>query len=130
LQRQLDDTRAQLTERRSEQTRMAVRDNLAAELAKLVDADPPEAMVSGEMEGRMQNLAYQLQGRGIGLDDYLRITGRDPETFTAELQEASDEAVRTDLALRAVAVAEGLEVAEDEIDHEIVHLIGDADVTV
>jgi trigger factor len=82
------------------------------------------------VQSRLQGLAYQLQGRGIALEDYLRITGRDPETFTAELQEASDEAVRTDLALRAVAVAEGLEVDEDEIDHEIVHLIGDADVTV
>jgi trigger factor len=126
----LDDTRAQLTERRSEQTRMAVRDNLAAELAKLVDADPPEAMVSGEMEGRMQNLAYQLQGRGIGLDDYLRITGREPETFIAELREDAALTAKVDLALRAVALSEGLEATDDELDEEIAHLIGGAEVTI
>ena len=36
---------------------------------------------------------------------------RDPETFSAELKEASDEAVRLDLALRAVATAAALACA-------------------
>ena len=125
-----DDLRSTAAAQREDQTRSSVRVRIGAALAALVDGDVPASMVSQDVQSRLQGLAYQLQGRGIALDDYLRITGRDPETFTAELQEASDEAVRTDLALRAVAVAEGLEVAEDEIDHEIVHLIGDADVTV
>jgi trigger factor len=98
------------------------------ELAKLVDEDVPESLVSAEMQNRLQNLAYQLQGRGIALDDYHQITGRDPESFTAELKEAADEAVRVDLALRAVAVAEGLEATDEQVDAEILQLIGDADI--
>ena len=105
----LDETRSNLTESRAEQTRNAIRVNLGQELAKLVDIEPPEAMVSGEMQARLQNLAYNLQGRGIQLEDYLQITGRDPESFTAELREAALEAVKVDLALRAVAERESLE---------------------
>jgi trigger factor len=126
----VEETRRNLSESRTEQTRMAVRANLGKELAKLVDEEPPEAMVSGEMQARLQNLAYNLQGRGIRLEDYLQITGRDPESFTEELREAAVEAVKVDLALRAIAQSESLEVTDDEVEHEIIHLIGDADITV
>jgi trigger factor len=126
----LDDTRSRLAESRVEQTRNAVRVNLGQELAKLVDIEAPEAMVSGEMQARLQNLAYNLQGRGIRLEDYLQITGRDPESFTEELREAAVEAVKVDLALRAVADAEGIEASDDELEHEISHLIGDAQLSI
>jgi trigger factor len=123
-----EDTRSRLAEAREGQTRISVRARIGVELAKLVDDEVPEALVSAEMQNRLQNLAYQLQGRGIALDDYLQITGRDPESFTAELKEAADEAVRVDLALRAVAVAEGLEATDEQVDTEILRLIATADV--
>jgi trigger factor len=123
-----EDTRSRLAEAREGQTRISVRARIGVELAKLVDDEVPEALVSAEMQNRLQNLAYQLQGRGIALDDYLQITGRDPESFTAELKEAADEAVRVDLALRAVAVAEGLEATDEQVDTEILQLIATADV--
>jgi len=126
----LDDTRSNLTEARAEQTRNAIRVNLGQELAKLVDIEPPEAMVAGEMQARLQNLAHNLQGRGIQLEDYLQITGRDPESFTAELREAALEAVKVDLALRAVAERESLDATDAELDEEIVHLVGDAELSV
>ena len=118
-----EDTRKRLAESREGQTRISVRARIGVELAKLIDEDVPEALVSNEMQNRLQNLAYQLQGRGIGLEDYLNITGRDGDSFTAELKEAADEAVRVDLALRAVAVAEGLEATDDQVEEEILRLI-------
>ena len=126
----IEETRRNLSESRTEQTRMAVRANLGKELAKLVDEEPPEAMVTGEMQARLQNLAYNLQGRGIRLEDYLQITGRDPESFTEELREAALEAVKVDLALRSVAEREQLDVTDAELEEEIIHLIGDADITI
>lgn len=130
VQELLDDTRSRLAESRVEQTRNAVRVNLGQELAKLVDIEAPEAMVSGEMQARLQNLAYNLQGRGIRLEDYLQITGRDPESFTEELREAAVEAVKVDLALRAVAESEGIDATDEELEHEISHLIGDAQLSI
>ncbi len=125
----LADTRNRLNESRAEQTRVAVRNNLGVELAKLVDDEVPEALVSNEMQARLQNLAYQLQGRGIRLEDYLQITGRDPESFSAELKEAAEEAVRVDLALRAVAAAQDLVASDEDLDAEIELLIGDAELS-
>ena len=124
-----EDTRTRLSDARRGETRVAVRTNIGIELSKLVDIDAPEALVSSEMQARLQNLAHQLQGRGIRLEDYLQITGRDPESFTAELKEASEEAVKVDLALRAVVEAENLQATDDEVDTEIESLIGDAEIT-
>ncbi len=125
----LDSTRTELSTAKAEQTRQAVRTNLGQELARLVDIEAPEALVSSEMQARLQNLAYQLQGRGIRLEDYLQITGRDPDSFTEELKEAAVEAVKVDLALRAVVQAEGLTVSDDELEEELLGLIGEADVS-
>ena len=124
-----EDTRTRLSDARRGETRVAVRTNIGIELSKLVDIDAPEALVSSEMQARLQNLAHQLQGRGIRLEDYLQITGRDPEAFTEELKEASEEAVKVDLALRAVVEAENLQATDDEVDTEIESLIGDAEIT-
>ena len=82
-------------------------------------------MVAGEMQDAPPEPgACSLQGQGIGLEDYLQITGRDPESFADELREAALEAVKVDLALRAVAEAEGLDVTDDELEEEIATLIG------
>ncbi len=122
------DTRTKLAESREAQTRMAVRARIGTELAGLVDGQVPQALVSTEMQNRLQNMAYQLQGRGIGLEDYLTITGQDPEGFTTQLREAAEEAVRVDLALRAVAKAQDLEATDDEVDEEIARLIVGSDL--
>jgi trigger factor len=106
------------------------RNNLGAELAKLVDIDPPESLVSGEMQARLQNLAQQLGASGIRIEDWMQITGRDPEAFAEELRGAAEEAVKVDLALRAVVVAEGMEVTDAELEEEVVAMIGGMDLSI
>ena len=123
------ETRSNLAQSREAQTRASVRARVGGELAKLVDDELPESMVSSETQMRLQNLLMQLQSRGIGLEDYLQITGRDTEAFMGELKDAADEAVRVDLGLRSVAVAQDLDVSEEELDTEIERLIDGADVS-
>jgi trigger factor len=115
---------------RTEHTRSSVRPRIASALASLVEGEVPQSMVSAEMQSRLQSLAFQLEGRGIGLEDYLRFTGNDPESFSAELRAAAEESVRTDLALRAIALNEGLEASEELIDQEIEVLISGSDRSV
>jgi len=101
------------------QARMALRERTADALAELVTEDPPEPLVESEMQTRLQDLALRLQAQGIDLGDYLRSTGQDPDAFRDDLRGAAQRAVRVDLALRAVASSEGIEVDDDELDHEV-----------
>jgi trigger factor len=60
----------------------------------------------------------QFQAQGISIDQWLSITGQDPEQFIASIKEQSTKAVLVDLALRAVAVAENIEVGPDDVEAE------------
>lgn len=114
-----DDLRTRLAAVKASQAQMNVREGTADELGKLVDIDVPEPLVESEMQTRVQDLALRLRAQGIELGQYLQLTGQDPEAFREELREAAERSVRVDLALRAVATAEGIEVDDDDLDAEI-----------
>ena len=100
------------------QARQAVMPALTEALTGLVDVDAPESMVNAEMQSRMQNVARQFQSQGIDLSAWLSATGQDPQEFFEGSRPQAVQAVKADLALRAVANAEGLEVADDELEME------------
>jgi trigger factor len=118
------DVEQRLTSLRRAQARFAVRQKTQEAVAELVLEDPPEAMVANEMQGRLEDLAQRLQQQGMGLEQYFAMSGRTPEDITTELREGATQSVKIDLALRAVAAAEGLEVTDDELDEELTTFAG------
>ena len=91
-------------------------------LGELVEIEPPEAMVQSDLQARVRNTMEQFQARGIELGQFLSATGQDPDDFMNTLREQSMQAVKLDLALRAVAAAEGFEVSEDDLDAEFTQM--------
>lgn len=104
---------------RKSMARFALRQKAQEALAELVTDEPPEAMVSSEMRARLDDLAQRLAQQGIGLEQYFAMSGRSPDDITAELREEATRAVKLDLALRALAAAEGIEVTDEELDEEL-----------
>ncbi|MCU1359731.1 MAG: tig [Ilumatobacteraceae bacterium] len=100
------------------QARNSFIDRVTTSLAELVDIDPPEAMVQGDLQARVQNTVQQFQSQGISLDQWLTATGQDPASFIETLKVQSEKAVKVDLALRAVATAEDITVGDAELDAE------------
>ena len=93
-------------------------EQLTGSLAELVEIDAPESMVNGDLQARAQNTVQQFQSQGISLDQWLAATGQDAAAFLEVLKVQSVKAVKVDLALRAVAVAEGIEVGDDDLETE------------
>jgi trigger factor len=91
-------------------------------LAALTEFDPPDSLVRSEMQRRAQATARQLAAQGIAIEQFLGITGQDPNTFVESLRPQAEQAVKVDLALRAVASAEGLVATEDDVEDEYRHL--------
>jgi trigger factor len=71
------------------------------------------------MQRRLHDLSHRLSAQGADLAQYLQATGRSAEELQADLQEAASRAVKADLALRAVAEAEGIDATDDELDAEV-----------
>jgi trigger factor len=122
----VDELRGDVTRRlrlvRGMQAQMALRERVANAVADLVTDELPEALVAAETRNRIQDLVMRLQAQGMGVEQYLEATGKDQLEFTEEIKSAATQAVRADLALRAVAEAEALEVSDDEVDDEIANV--------
>ena len=101
----------------------ARREAIAEAIAALVTDEVPEAMVASEMDARLEGLAGDLSGRGYELDDYLASIGQSREEFETGLRVSADRSVKLDLALRAVAAAEGLEADSDAVDAELQRVV-------
>ncbi len=100
------------------QARNTFIDRATYALAELVDAAAPDSMVSGDLQSRVQNTVQQFQANGISIDQWLSMTGQSADQFVGALKEQSIKAVKVDLALRAVAAAEGFEISDDDLNAE------------
>ena len=122
----VDELKADIAERitrvRTIQAQMAVREKAVSALVDLVDEDVPEPLVNSEMQQRLQDFALRLQAQGMAPEQYFEATGQDQDAFVDELKELAVQGVKADLALRAVADAEEIEVEDADLDAEIENL--------
>lgn len=103
---------------RLNQGRQALIERATTALAALVDEAPPEGMVDQELQARVENFVKDLQTRGISVEQWMSATGQDTNTLIETFREQATKAVIVDLALRAVAEAEQVEVDESDIESE------------
>ena len=113
-----DDIVTRMTEVRKAQSQMIVREKIGEALAELVLDELPEPLIAAEMNERLQDMAMRLQAQGLSLDQWLQFSGTDTEQFLDELKTTADRSARVDLALRAIALAESIQVLEEDLDLE------------
>ncbi len=107
-----------LTERKLSQVRSTVMSKLTDALTGLVELDAPESMVQAEMQSQAENMARQLQMQGIDFQAWMSATGQTPQQFIEATRPQAERSVKADLALRAVAAAEQIEVDDHELEME------------
>jgi trigger factor len=110
--------RERLAEGRLNTIRQTVVQKVTDALVGLVEIEAPASMVEQELQGRLQNLARQFQSQGIDLSAWLSATGQSTEDLVGNMRTQADVAVKADLALRAIAVAELIEASGDDLEME------------
>lgn len=128
----LAELRADLAERSSRsrviQAITARRNNVAEAIAKLVEDElVPEALESMEFENRVQDMAMRLQAQGLDFDQFLQFSGQSREDLLGDMREGAAVSARLDLALRAIAAAEGLEPDDAELEVEFERVAAQVD---
>jgi trigger factor len=88
----------------------ALRDHVGIEL--------PESMVEREIDRQITDLDMRLQQMGMPLDRYLEYTGTTVEKLRGERREGAVQRLKLELALDALAEAEGIEVDETAVVRE------------
>lgn len=123
------DLRRRMGEVKRVQATMAVREEALKALAELVDEAVPEALVAAEMERRLHDLAGRVEAQGGTIAQYLQATGQSQEQLLHDLRTTATDAVRADLALRALADAEGIQVTVEDVEAELAGLAERMDQT-
>jgi trigger factor len=126
----LDELRADLRTRLERvkvlQAQLALRDQALEALTALVEDEPPESLVDEELRERLHDLSHRLESRRITLEQFVEASGRTRDQLVAELRQEAVRDVRADLALRALADVENIEVTDEELDEAIRELAGQA----
>ena len=111
--------RKRLEEIKLNQTRSVFVERTTSALAELVTIEIPEAMIASDLQARVRNTVEQFQSQGVSIDQWLSATGQTTESFIENLRTESQKAVKVDLALRAVAVAQAIAASDDDIEQEL-----------
>ncbi len=113
------DIRKRVETMRRLQAQMALRDKVLEAAADLVPIEAPPTLVDTETRRRVEDLAHRLSHQGASLEQYLEMTGTEPQAFIDELRVGAARAVLADLALRAVVTQEGITTSDEEVDAEV-----------
>lgn len=114
-----EDVRKRLSAYRRLQANVELREKAVGALAALVTEDMPDALVNEELARLEHGLAHRLSDNKVALEQYLAMRNMVADDLMAELREQAVAQVRADLALRALAEAQELEVSDDELAQEI-----------
>lgn len=89
----------------------------------------PGDLVEAEADAVLHRFAHRLEARQVTIEQYLTATGQDADALVGDARAQAVLNLRTRLLLEAVAEAEGLEVAEEDLARAIEALAAAAKTT-
>jgi trigger factor len=99
-----------------------VRESILSRIVEEARVELPEAMVSRREASMKADLEEDLSRRGLDLDTYLKAANIEPSQFEADVRVGAEQGVKRDLVMDAVARAEGVVAADEEIEAEYARL--------
>ncbi len=84
-------------------------------VANLVQQEIPQVLIDQEIESRIKRWEKSIEVQDVSKEQFLASIGQELDDFVAHLTEPATEAVKLDLALRAIAAAEGLNGAQHHL---------------
>ena len=97
----------------------AFNDRLVNAAAANMTVDIPTSMIEAQMDSMVEEYSNYIGSQGIPFEQYVKMMGGTVETFRETTRTAATAQVRQEVLLDAVAQAENLEAAEEDIKAEI-----------
>lgn len=116
------DLTEKLRERREKQAEQDYEEELLKKLTELTVVEIPDSMVDYQADKMLDDYAARLSGQGISFDQYLQIMGMTREDMLAQAKPGALRQIQGQLALEAVAAAEGILVTDEELEQEFAKL--------
>ena len=111
--------REQLEAKALEQAEHDYADSVVDALVEQAHIEFPATVVERQLDSMMEEADESLQQRGLGLENYLVMTGQNREDYRESLRETAEKRTKRGLALTELIEVERLEVSETDIEAEI-----------
>jgi trigger factor len=79
----------------------------------------PEIMIENETAQMVKEFENRLRTQGMNIDMYYQFTGQSDELLRGQMREDAEKRVRNNLVLEAIAKAEGIIAAEEDVTSEL-----------
>jgi trigger factor len=113
------DIRSKISRLKQVEQGIQARDRVLDALLSGTEVPLPESVVATEQSWRRDSLDQQLGAAGLSLEQYLSSQEQAEEDFDAEIRTASENAVKTQLVLDALADAEQVGVSDQELTEHV-----------
>lgn len=111
--------REQLEAKVLEQAEHDYADSVVDALVEQAHIEFPATVVERQLDSMMEEADESLQQRGLGLENYLVMTGQNREDYRESLRETAEKRTKRGLALTELIDVERLEVSKTDIEAEI-----------
>ena len=111
-----------LMARREENAKKTFESAVLEQVVHNMEVEIPDAMVEYEADQLVNNYAQRIQAQGIPFENYLKMMGMTMDQMRLQAAESATHQIQSDLALAAVAAAEGIEASDEDVDAEIKNL--------
>ncbi len=110
-----EDIRKKITQDKQEISKNDMDDQIIDKVNELLEAEIPEAMFENKIDEDIKEFDYRLRSQGLNINDYIKYTGLNKDSFRKEFRPAAERQVKLRLALEEIAKIEKLKPSEKEI---------------
>jgi trigger factor len=108
-----------LTERKKDEIKREKENVVVEKVVENATIEVPGPMVDAQTSQMVQEFAARLSQQGMSIDQYMQMTGMTAPALMEQMRPEAEKRIRVRLTLEAIAAAENLKAADEEIEKEI-----------
>lgn len=108
-----------LTDRRKAQVKTEKENKVLLKVVENAKVDLPAPMVDEQVSQMVNEFASRLQQQGLSIEQYMQMTGMQPQVLMDQMRPEAETRIKTRLVLEAVADAEEIRATDKDIDKEL-----------
>ncbi len=108
-----------LTDRRKAQVKTEKENKVLQKVVENAKVELPAPMVDEQVSQMVNEFASRLQQQGLSIEQYMQMTGMQPQALMDQMRPEAETRIKTRLVLEAVADAEEIKATDKDIDKEL-----------
>lgn len=108
-----------LTDRRKAQVKTEKENKVLEKVVENAKVELPAPMVDEQVSQMVNDFASRLQQQGLSIEQYMQMTGMQPQALMDQMRPEAEMRIKTRLVLEAVAEAEKIKATDKDIDKEL-----------